>query len=291
MFRRLALTALSLLVLSATHLLAQSVGNPYYPIVKVPNEQGVIALVDNINGRTPLALERVLADNPGIREIRLHSGGGNVFSGLSIASRVHEMGLKTMIPSDAICFSACSFIFFAGSQRRAYGQLGVHQIAHTDGSGDLEGGQYAIADILDVLNRFDVHPNIFAAMFRTPPKDMYVFTPEENAKYGFFENSARSPGGQTNKFILEAVPGKKQQSWFVVAGSYKHNDISKARRREASLQQNGLAVNLINTDNYSNFTNGLYAVVVGPTNKSTAQRNLSIVKGKISDAYIKTGIK
>lgn len=285
---------------SVSFAFAQTASNPYYPVVSVPDAPRAIALVDTIDGRTPLAFERMLADNPGITEVILQSGGGSVSSGLAIASRVHALGLKTTIPAGSGCYSACSFIFFAGKQRQAFGELGVHQISYGGGDGSLIDGQYAIADILDVLNRFDVHPNVFSIMFRTPPEDMFIFSQQENTVYGFLENAPRSSAGANTVFvrtdrqpplIIEPVATVRDRSWFVVAGSYQHSDLSRARQREESLRNEGLAVTLINTDDYSNFANGLFAVVVGPTTKDAAQQNLDRVKTRFADAYIKAGIQ
>lgn len=286
--------------LVSSNLLAQTAENPYYPVILVPNTSDTIALVDTIDSRTPLAFERMIADNPGVREVLLQSGGGSVTSGLAIASRVHALQLKTTIPSGSGCYSACSFIFFAGHQRQAFGELGVHQISYGGGDGSLIDGQYAIADILDVLNRFDVHPNIFSIMFRTPPEDMFVFSTEENRLYGFLEDTPRlrktteyagRSDDSRSPLILEPVATARESSWFVVAGSYPQSDLERARAREKELRNSGVGVTLIDTSDYTNFSNGLFAVVVGPTTKEVAELNLDKVKPHVADAYIKAGLQ
>jgi hypothetical protein len=40
-------------------------------------------------------------------------------------------------------------LFFAGSRRLAFGELGVHQVSND--SNDLVSGQMALSDIIDVL--------------------------------------------------------------------------------------------------------------------------------------------
>ena len=51
---------------------------------------------------------------------------------LNIAGTVFDKGIKTYIPIGYECYSACSFIFFAGSEKYALGELGVHQAAYAD---------------------------------------------------------------------------------------------------------------------------------------------------------------
>ena len=45
--------------------------------------------------------------------------------GLSMATTIHDAGLKTHIPADGECFSACAYMFFAGVERGSEGKLGV----------------------------------------------------------------------------------------------------------------------------------------------------------------------
>ena len=78
-------------------------------------------------------------------------------------------------------------------------------------------------------------------------------------------------------------------SWFVIMGSYKHGDRGKAIARRDGLILKGIDAYLIDTDDYRNLSNGLYAVVIGPYSKSGATSELSKVKRYVGDAYIKSG--
>lgn len=78
-------------------------------------------------------------------------------------------------------------------------------------------------------------------------------------------------------------------SWFVIMGSYKHNDRGRAVSRRDQLLAKGVDAYLIDTDDYRNLTNGLYAVVLGPYSKSEASAELARVKRHVGDAYIKSG--
>lgn len=166
---------------------AQTAENPYFPVIVVDRDKGIFGIAGKFDFRTPLSFERVLEGIPNPRVLMLDSPGGSVHSALAIASRVKSMGIRTVVSENDGCYSACSMVFFAGQNRTAYGELGVHQISTTSGNDDLVSGQFALADIIDVLSEFDVPSQVMAIMLRTPPEDMYVFSRAENIKFGFFE--------------------------------------------------------------------------------------------------------
>jgi hypothetical protein len=85
------------------------------------------------------------------------------------------------------------------------------------------------------------------------------------------------------------IPQPGSGKWFVVMGSFPHADRRKATRRVESLQSQGLDAELIDTDDYSNLTDGYYAVVLGPYSKAAAQRTLQTAREYVGDAYIKAG--
>ncbi|KQR79432.1 hypothetical protein ASG03_12090 [Rhizobium sp. Leaf341] len=101
--------------------------------------------------------------------------------GLLIADDIHQRRLATYIPKESKCFSACSFVFLAGDERKVDGALGVHQISSE--SPDLVGAQLAISDIIEMLNRFGTPMDVMHIMFKTPPDDMHVFSQGEVAEY------------------------------------------------------------------------------------------------------------
>jgi len=102
--------------------------------------------------------------------------------GLLIADDIHQRNLATYIPKESKCYSACSFAFLAGNERKVDGELGVHQISSD--SPDLVGAQLAISDIIEVLNRFDTPMDVMQVMFKTPPDDIYIFSRDEIKRYG-----------------------------------------------------------------------------------------------------------
>ncbi|WEJ33215.1 PAN domain-containing protein [Devosia sp. SD17-2] len=141
------------------------------------NSQSAILLDGDIGVSTPLEFRRALALRPNAKVVVLSSDGGLVASALLIADDIHARGLSTVVPTGARCYSACSFIFFAGNERLAEGELGVHQMWSE--TPDPSGVQSTVSDILEVLTRFDTPTEVFTRMFRTPSEDMYVFTQGE----------------------------------------------------------------------------------------------------------------
>lgn len=138
---------------------------------------GTIFLNGAIDAGSGLAFRRALSATPAAKLVVLSSPGGLVDIALLIADDIYERGLSTFIPSGAECHSACAFIFLAGRERVAAGSLGVHQISSE--KPDLQDAQRAIADIMDVLDRFDVPLAVRMRMLKTPPDEMYVFTSQE----------------------------------------------------------------------------------------------------------------
>lgn len=161
-------------------------------------EPQVIELRGEIDSGAALNFRRALSAAPQANLLRLNSPGGLVTIALLIADDVDQRRMSTIIPPGAECYSACSFIFLAGVDRVAAGRLGVHQISQN--SPDLQSAQLAISDILDVLNRFSTPTEVLTVMFRTPPDQMYVFTPQEIAALGINrvaeERTLRSRGRQ-----------------------------------------------------------------------------------------------
>ena len=220
---------------------AQTAKYPYYPVIEIDRDKGIFGIVGEIDFRTPLSFERILENIPNPRVLVLDSPGGSVHSALAVASRVRSMGLKTIVREDDGCYSACSMIFFAGRTRVAYGELGVHQISYSSGDDDLVSGQFALADIFEVLTEFDVPTEVMAIMLRTPPEKMYVFSHDENVRFGFYgarvaaapTPKVATPSSSANSGSIDPMNpntwrGKRIQGELVENGkvwfSWLHND-------------------------------------------------------------------
>jgi len=168
----------------------------------------VIELNGEIDSGSALAFRRALSAAPAAKLLVLQSDGGLVSMGLLIADDVFQRKLATLIPKDAHCFSACSFIFLAGWERQADGQLGVHQISSD--LPDLSSAQLSISDIIDVLNRFGTSMDVLTIMFRTPADDIYVFSPAEITKFNINRREgpaeSQSPEASTASASITSPP-------------------------------------------------------------------------------------
>lgn len=158
-------------------------GAPARGAFSLPEDQpDLIVLNADITDQTPTEFDRALAARPEVRIVALNSPGGSVDSALKMADEIHKRGLTTFVPRDMGCYSACAYVFFAGIDRQAEGELGVHQISSE--IADLVLAQTTLGDVLDAMQSFGVHQQVISHMLRTPPDDMYVFSPAELIEFG-----------------------------------------------------------------------------------------------------------
>ena len=155
------------------------------------NLDGVLFLTGSIEKGMYTIFRQAITENK-IHTIVLNSSGGDVDEGLNIAGTIFDKEIKTYIPEGYKCYSACSFIFFAGSEKYALGELGVHQAAYADdiskekaaiGAIDQQ-SQKSTADILLRLGEFNTPRFVEQRMLRTAPGDMYIFNETELNKLG-----------------------------------------------------------------------------------------------------------
>lgn len=139
-------------------------------------------LIGEIAASDDFELRRALREHD-VETIVLMSGGGSVVGGLAIAGIVWDKKLKVYIPADAYCASACSYIYFAGNERKVNGSLGVHQFASAQNDKSAEIGQIQVdtqsltAEILGFLREFETPAFVAEYMFRSP--EMYWFNDEQ----------------------------------------------------------------------------------------------------------------
>ncbi|MBU1176209.1 MAG: SH3 domain-containing protein [Alphaproteobacteria bacterium] len=169
------------------------------PFVYDTTQPDVLRLEGEINSRTPLSLRLALGKYPEITTISLSSPGGQVMAALPTALDIRAAGLKTTIPAGGKCFSACSLMFFAGIERAAAGELGVHQVTAENAAS----GQFAVGDIIAVLDEFKVPSEVIVKMLQTLPSQMYVMDPAEMARLGLL--GVMSAQGATNKDFAVAT--------------------------------------------------------------------------------------
>ncbi len=182
----IGLIAIALLVAGAP---AWSASRSFGPFSVEDATSQIILLDGEITPRSALDFRRVLEAAPNARALALNSPGGDTTTALLIADDVHERSMTTLIPEGAECQSACAYIFLAGAERSALGELGVHQVSGPEE--DMASAQTAIADVIDFLVRFGTPPEVLSIMFRTPPEDMHVFSADEIARFGIERPAAR----------------------------------------------------------------------------------------------------
>lgn len=64
-----------------------------------------------------------------INDVILNSAGGNMMAGIEIGIYMRENNISTVLPENAICFSACSYAFMGGKERaiNSNAQFAMHR--------------------------------------------------------------------------------------------------------------------------------------------------------------------
>lgn len=136
-----------------------------------------IYLDGEIEQGTALDFRRALERRPDTDLVYLASNGGFAKDALLIAHEIAVADIATAVPTGRSCYSACAYVFFAGSMRIAFGEVGVHQFS---GAGlDAANTQLALSIVLDALSEFKVSQPIISAMLRTSPDDIHILSQEE----------------------------------------------------------------------------------------------------------------
>jgi len=138
--------------------------------------------IDEIKANDSFELRKALR-NHDIQNIVLASPGGSVWEGLQMAGIIFDKRIRTYVPEEAQCASACAFLFFAGDQRKARGRLGVHQFYSGASQETAKIGQtqqlaqFTVSEIIGFLNEFGTPAFVYERMFQDI--DMYYFSDEE----------------------------------------------------------------------------------------------------------------
>lgn len=157
--------------------------NQTFGVFTLPAGQAdVIMLNGEVTHTLASDFNRALAARPNAHIVVLNSPGGYVDNALQVARLVHERGMSTLVAKGMGCYSACAYIFFAGTSRWVDGELGVHQISAE--VADLVMAQTTLGDVLDALDSYGVQQTIISVMLKTPPEGMYIFTVREIADLG-----------------------------------------------------------------------------------------------------------
>jgi len=133
-----------------------------------------------IDGGTIGDFHRALAKHPKAKVVVLQSPGGDVDYALSLAAEIRRLGLGTAVPRGFICYSACTFLYFAGREHMVHGKLGVHRVS-SEGWNEKRSGPVYDADVRAALRKYGAAPGVIEAMARTPSSDIHVFSAKEIA--------------------------------------------------------------------------------------------------------------
>lgn len=118
--------------------------------------------------------------------ILLDSPGGSVSDALDIGEAVREIGANTRLAAEAVCLSACPYVFAGGVERQVAdtARFGVHQ--HSFGQNtvlpaflaveDIQRGQ---AEVLDYLDTMGIDLRIMGPAMATPADEIYILTDDE----------------------------------------------------------------------------------------------------------------
>ena len=171
--------------------------------------------IDEIKPNDSFELRKALR-NHDIQNIVLASPGGIVGEGLLMAGIIFDKKLRTYIPTGGTCASACAYLFFAGNERLADGDLGVHQAysSNPQKRQSVRATQYAtqftVSEIIGFLNEFGTPAFVYEKMFQDI--DMYFFDPLElmelNSETFGLENSDKIA---VTKFISAEIQKQKEK--------------------------------------------------------------------------------
>ena len=148
---------------------------------EVPN---TLFFIDQIKSGDNFELRKALR-NHDIDTLVLASPGGSVWAGLSMAGIIFDKELRVLIPEDAKCASACSFMFFGGKERLSLGMLGVHQFTspnkiQANSQQTQSESQFTVSEIIGFLNEFDTPRFVLERMFED--REMYWFDRDEKTQ-------------------------------------------------------------------------------------------------------------
>jgi hypothetical protein len=186
--------------------------------VYVAREGGTTSIVifGRISSETEGAFTAAAAANPGARVV-LNSGGGSLTPALNLGRFIRENRLQTYVPDASGCFSACSLIWLAGTERHI-GQgarIGFHAayVAQQGGPGQVSSsGNAVIGAYLSRLGYNDGAIRLFTA---APPNQIVVVKPSQFERNGVTvrQTAARLPPPPADAPAAAGAPGSFAGIW------------------------------------------------------------------------------
>ncbi|HMB47215.1 MAG TPA: hypothetical protein VKN63_02955 [Afifellaceae bacterium] len=120
------------------------------------------------------------------RYVFLSSRGGIVQEAVEIGRFIRTNEIKTIVPKEAFCFSACPLILAGGVERVVYPDawVGLHQSRIAEVSGGnirdaFEHGQTTVSRMMDYVESMDVDPIVWRRAIQTPHEEIFMLSNEE----------------------------------------------------------------------------------------------------------------
>ncbi|WP_367717215.1 hypothetical protein AB2N04_04000 [Nitratireductor sp. GISD-1A_MAKvit] len=151
---------------------------------------GVLSLKGVIQPGSASRLRDVLtATADPVTTVTLDSPGGALNDAMAMAQLIRQYGLSTRVEAGATCASSCPLVLAGGRQRHVSrdATIAVHQF-HSPGSLSdprqaLSDAQLVTARISRHLDEMGVDPALWLHALDTPPRALYVLSPEQMVAY------------------------------------------------------------------------------------------------------------
>lgn len=142
-------------------------------------------LTGEIGATESFNLRKALREHD-VKIVIMGSAGGNLYEGLQMGSILRDKGISTYVPTGVNCESSCANMFFGGANRKADGQLGVHQFysSNRDQNAPLgvaeASAQYTMGELIGIMNELNTPAFVYEKMLGTT--DMHYFSEEEKRR-------------------------------------------------------------------------------------------------------------
>lgn len=153
-----------------------------------------------------------IVEKNNIKTIYLNSIGGDAFLALLLSEIVREKKLKTIVPREGVCFSACVWILMAGREKLAYGKVGVHRVSirdHLSEAGNESeyllyiGGKLGATDVADAW-----HPALRYFREVTPCDQIALLTEVQKVAFGLLPRSDSKKWAEDQDLPEKILPYK-----------------------------------------------------------------------------------
>ena len=137
----------------------------------------------------------------------LNSPGGSTLAGVEIGKAIRLKGYFTYVPADALCASACGYVWLAGVQRymEITSKIGFHASFVKENGVNRESG-VGNALVGAYLNSLGLSQNAIAYISTAPPESMTWMTPQDAANMGIEVKLANETGSASTRDKSTGTP-------------------------------------------------------------------------------------